>query len=331
MTPPQPRPASSFVGRLRESWGLVRTGRIRRASAALASAARRDLTDAERIEHAALLLTCRLAVGDLPAASVAAAQLEPALDGTGPGAVLAHLAHGELAAARGDQEAALDHYRLVGRLPDGADPGLPAWRNGAALALVHLRRRQDAATLAHEQLALIGPTIEAWPIAGALRTVAAVDATADALALLDRARGLARGAGDLRLAAQIDTDLAGLLLLVPGADLSPAIGLLRSAEEYATGEALWPLHSRVGRLLERAGAQPRALHGQAGTLLTRAEQRVAGLAARGLTNRQIAEQLAVTVKGVEWHLSRVYRKLGIGSRAELGRLLDLPGQRSATA
>jgi DNA-binding CsgD family transcriptional regulator len=36
-----------------------------------------------------------------------------------------------------------------------------------------------------------------------------------------------------------------------------------------------------------------------------------------MTNRQIADRLEVTVKAVEWHLSHVYRKLGIRSRAGL--------------
>ena len=51
--------------------------------------------------------------------------------------------------------------------------------------------------------------------------------------------------------------------------------------------------------------------------LTPTERRVAELAASGLTNRQVAEALFVTVKTVETHLARVYQKLGIGTRAEL--------------
>jgi DNA-binding NarL/FixJ family response regulator len=44
----------------------------------------------------------------------------------------------------------------------------------------------------------------------------------------------------------------------------------------------------------------------------------AGLAAQGLTNRRIAETLFVSAKTVEANLARVYLKLGIRSRAELG-------------
>lgn len=51
--------------------------------------------------------------------------------------------------------------------------------------------------------------------------------------------------------------------------------------------------------------------------LTRAEWRVSELAASGLTNRQIAEQLFVTIKAIEWHLSNTYSKLGISGRTEL--------------
>jgi DNA-binding CsgD family transcriptional regulator len=41
------------------------------------------------------------------------------------------------------------------------------------------------------------------------------------------------------------------------------------------------------------------------------------MAAAGLTNREIAESLFVTVKAVQWHLGHVYRKLGIGGREDL--------------
>ena len=40
-------------------------------------------------------------------------------------------------------------------------------------------------------------------------------------------------------------------------------------------------------------------------------------AAKGLTNREIAGQLYLSIKTVEMHLGRVYRKLGITARAEL--------------
>jgi DNA-binding CsgD family transcriptional regulator len=52
--------------------------------------------------------------------------------------------------------------------------------------------------------------------------------------------------------------------------------------------------------------------------LTATEERVAQLAASGLTNREIAQRLFISPKTVEANLARVYRKLGIHSRAELG-------------
>jgi DNA-binding NarL/FixJ family response regulator len=53
--------------------------------------------------------------------------------------------------------------------------------------------------------------------------------------------------------------------------------------------------------------------------LTPSEQRVAELAASGMTNRDVAAALFISPKTVEANLSRVYHKLGIRSRAELGR------------
>ncbi|MFN8222632.1 MAG: LuxR C-terminal-related transcriptional regulator [Gaiellales bacterium] len=57
--------------------------------------------------------------------------------------------------------------------------------------------------------------------------------------------------------------------------------------------------------------------GRSGDDLTESEQAVAAAAARGLKNREIAEQLFMSPKTVEAHLSRAYRKLGVHSRAEL--------------
>jgi len=73
--------------------------------------------------------------------------------------------------------------------------------------------------------------------------------------------------------------------------------------------------TRTRAELERSG-----LRGERGEL-TATEQRVAMLAARGRTNRSIAEQLFISPKTVEANLARAYRKLGITSRAELGATL----------
>ncbi|MHB8642231.1 MAG: helix-turn-helix domain-containing protein [Gaiellaceae bacterium] len=55
--------------------------------------------------------------------------------------------------------------------------------------------------------------------------------------------------------------------------------------------------------------------------LTATEHRVAELVAQGLTNSEVATALVVTVSTVEAHLTRIYAKLGIRSRAQLARSL----------
>jgi ATP/maltotriose-dependent transcriptional regulator MalT len=71
--------------------------------------------------------------------------------------------------------------------------------------------------------------------------------------------------------------------------------------------------------LARVGARKPRPSGE----LTPSEQRVVELAASGLSNKEIAQELVVTVNTVETHLSRAYSKLGIRSRSQLaGRLSD---------
>ena len=61
-------------------------------------------------------------------------------------------------------------------------------------------------------------------------------------------------------------------------------------------------------------------------MLTASEQRVAELAASGLTNRDIGAAVFISPKTVEANLARIYHKLGIHTRAELGRVI---GQETA--
>jgi DNA-binding NarL/FixJ family response regulator len=77
------------------------------------------------------------------------------------------------------------------------------------------------------------------------------------------------------------------------------------------GAALWAARARDD--LARLGGRPTVDE------LTPTEQRVAHLAASGLTNREIASAAFMSEKTVEANLSRVYRKLGLRSRTELAR------------
>jgi DNA-binding CsgD family transcriptional regulator len=76
---------------------------------------------------------------------------------------------------------------------------------------------------------------------------------------------------------------------------------------------------------EKAGSELGRIGGRTSAEgLTATEQRVARLAADGLSNKQIAVQLYVSIYTVEKHLSHVYEKLGVRSRGELaGRLAAL--------
>ncbi|HWC15302.1 MAG TPA: LuxR C-terminal-related transcriptional regulator, partial [Actinomycetota bacterium] len=74
-----------------------------------------------------------------------------------------------------------------------------------------------------------------------------------------------------------------------------------------------PWADRARDEIERLGLRP-----PAPLDLTPTERRIAELAATGLTNREVAKAAFMSPKTVEANLSRVYRKLGIRSRAELG-------------
>jgi DNA-binding CsgD family transcriptional regulator len=93
---------------------------------------------------------------------------------------------------------------------------------------------------------------------------------------------------------------------------------LRTFEEL--GSRIWADRARAE--LERTNVRPRC-HPD----LTPSERRVAELAASGMTTGNIAAQLFVSPKTVQANLTRIYRKLGIHSRAELGALMRVRPER----
>jgi len=82
-----------------------------------------------------------------------------------------------------------------------------------------------------------------------------------------------------------------------------------------------PLAARAREELILAGARPRRDAQTGRDALTAAERRVAQRAARGATNREIAQVLFVTTKTVEGHLAHAFRKLNVHRREELAAAL----------
>lgn len=82
------------------------------------------------------------------------------------------------------------------------------------------------------------------------------------------------------------------------------------------------LARRVSDELQATGMRPQGVLTGVDALTAR-ERRVAEMAAERMTSRQIAQELFVTVKTVESHLTQVYEKLDITSREALGPALGL--------
>ena len=78
---------------------------------------------------------------------------------------------------------------------------------------------------------------------------------------------------------------------------------------------------RTGAELVAAGAKPRTRHLEVREELTPQEEQIARLARDGLTNADIGGQLFLSPRTVEYHLHKVFGKLGIDSRSGLDAAL----------
>ncbi|HYX89057.1 MAG TPA: AAA family ATPase [Gaiellaceae bacterium] len=231
-------------------------------------------------------------------------------------------ARGWVRLARRDFEGSRADFDRLGRYMESFDmrnPAMLAWRSHLALPLLALDRRGEALELAREEVELA----RAW---GAPRAIGV------ALRVQGLAEGGAEGIETLRESlAVLERSSArlerGRTLVELGASLrranrrAEARELLAQGLELAVRSASQPLVEQAQAELAATGARPRRLLLSGVESLTASERRVARFAAEGLTNKDIAQALFVTTKTVEVHLSNVYRKLGIGSRAELPEAL----------
>jgi DNA-binding CsgD family transcriptional regulator len=96
---------------------------------------------------------------------------------------------------------------------------------------------------------------------------------------------------------------------------------LRIAHEMFVSMGAEAFASRAARELLAAGERASKPGIEAPVRLTAQEAHIARLAHEGLANPQIGARLFLSTRTVEYHLGKVFTKLGIGSRTELGRVL----------
>jgi DNA-binding NarL/FixJ family response regulator len=149
----------------------------------------------------------------------------------------------------------------------------------------------------------------------ALRTVAALGRSADAVEPLREAVEVLE-ASELRLEHAYALHDLGAALRRAGARREARVPL-RVALELAVACDAARLRDRARDELLASGARPRRIATTGRDALTPAELRVAELAAQGRANREIAQELFVTIKTIETQLSQAYSKLGIHGRSQL--------------
>lgn len=186
----------------------------------------------------------------------------------------------QAAAALGDASSAQRHARAV---EEAAGPGLStAGRAVVARTRMHAQvaRRDPQAALRHASEAIEGFLAAELRLDAGRTALAAADVTVNN-----------PGAGDAR-------------------------ALLADAEELAQVSGSGRLLDEVAELRKGPGGEsaPCAITG-----LTAREREIATLASSGITSRDIAQKLHLSVRTVDTHLGRIYRKVGVNGRVALAR------------
>jgi DNA-binding CsgD family transcriptional regulator len=222
------------------------------------------------------------------------------------------------------------HAAEVARLSGWRHPSIVPWAGVGIDAHLAAGRVDRATALIDDLDQLSRPLSARWPRAvvalGRARLAAAAGRSADA------DRGFQRA---LEMFAQLPFPIYHAEALVSYGGNLRRSGRPREARvplALALEICEWTGAERVARLarpeLAAAGGRRRRRDRDPGEL-TAQEQRVAALAADGLSNAQIAAALHLSPKTVEHHLEHVYRKLGITSRRDLIRRWD-PAERVGT-
>jgi DNA-binding CsgD family transcriptional regulator len=300
------------------SWPRLDAGRV---SAAIADAER--ALDARRYGWeqfvtvaCAVVVLGRIERGELDQAEAALALCPESEWAGSPTWMLVLKARGYLAMAEGRPEEALTDF-LAWRdgIPDWNPAMYAGWRSAAGVAMAQLGRADEGSRLAHDELDRVRSFGAAPAIGVALRALGVIEGGAAGIAWLREAVGVLEASEASLEHCRALVDLGAALRrtnqrvearepLKQGLDMADRFGALVLAQ-------------RARDELVIAGGRPRRARLSGVDALTPGEARVAAMVADGMTNREIAEGLFVTVKAVQWHLRHIYEKLEASSRDEL--------------
>ncbi len=267
------------------------------------------------------------ALGDTDRAREAGEEAVALLDGLDE-SVLTRATHAHLGVMwldLGDVERCLHAFRAVG-LPEFAsiEPGRRAWLY-ATLARAELARgdrdaAQTWAARSEQTVAGLGlPLAEAWLLLA--RAAIALDA-GDAAAAAELAQAATERAETVQapLAAARCRTLAGTALAAAGRRDDGVRELTRAEGDLAVlgaARARDEAARELRRLGQRVAGRQRRGAGEGLDALSGREREIAELVAEGRTNREIGAEIFLSEKTVEGHLTRVFAKLGVSSRAEV--------------
>ncbi len=232
----------------------------------------------------------------------------------------------------GSPERGVEELRQVGETLRPVlfnNPSNVPWRSWAAEGLRLLDRNDEARALAAEELALARRWGDPHAIGACLRVLGLVEGGTAGIGLLREAVEVLAGSQARLKYGHALVDL-GAALRRENKRIE-ARERLRQGVDLALRSGAFGLAGRANEEIAATGARPRRVRQTGLDALTASERRVAQHAADGMSNKEIAQTLFVTIKTVEVHLSHAYRKLEISSRAQIDNALRTPAPGPAPA
>lgn len=223
-----------------------------------------------------------------------------------------------------DFASAAEDFLMIGDAMESVgwlNPSIPPhWRQEATEALAALGRGSEAESL-------VAVAEDRAKDFGSEHTVASVMRARAATQSRDRAVDTLRTSVEILDRSGPPHQLARSLRALGGVlrrrgDRREARAVLERALEVAHRSGAEGVVRRIREELSVLGSRPRRVVRTGVEALTATEFKVAQLAAGGLTNKEVADRLFVSVRTVETHLTHAYERLGIAGRRELAGALE---------